>query len=95
MLWKLLSLICVWGLLAVGSGAVNGQPPVQKPAPPPAQPANPAGQQANPGGQTSTQTSTTGKTEPGPRAAPAGEYTFALIATLGILVIVCMPSRKR
>jgi hypothetical protein len=29
------------------------------------------------------------------RRPPAAEYGLAIIATLGILVIVCMPSRKR
>jgi hypothetical protein len=84
---KLILLVLTVVLLAGSARIARGQGPVGQPAgkPPVVQQPVPSAQ-PNPG-------HTTGKTEE--RRAPAAEYTLALMATLGLLVIVCMPSRKR
>jgi hypothetical protein len=85
MISKLVSLLCCVSIVTALALPVRGQ-----------QPANPAGQQPNPGATTAQQAAGAGqKPQTTERRAPAVEYTIALAATLTILVIVCMPSRKR
>ena len=92
MISKQRSLLCCVSMVTALAAPVRGQVPSQ-------QPSNPAGQQPtpqpNPGATTAQQAAGGQKAQTSERRAPAVEYTIALAATLTILVIVCMPSRKR
>jgi hypothetical protein len=84
MIRKLLRSLCALVLLAVVAMPGIAQPPQvpnQQPQQPPFQPVPAPGQP-----QSAVVTD---------RRPPAAEYAIAIVATLGILVIVCMPSRKR
>jgi len=83
MIRKWISLLCILFILGIIVLPAFGQAPV------PPQP-NPGGTAAQPQAGKPQ-----GKTAPVEHGAPAAEYFIALIGTLGILVIVCMPSRKR
>jgi hypothetical protein len=63
-------------------------------APTPGKPAAP-GQPGKAGAPGQPQQNPNRPPPPIEHSAPAAEYAIALTATLGILVIVCMPSRKR
>jgi hypothetical protein len=88
MMSKLISLLCCSAIVTALVAPVLGQP-----VNPPGKP-NPAGQaQPNPGAGVAQ--TTPAKEEKVEHRPPAAEYALAMIATLSVLIIVCMPSRKR
>jgi len=88
MIGKWTSVLCILFMLGITVLPGFGQAPV----PQPGQQPKPG---AQPGGTPQAQAGQAQKSAPIEPKTPAAEYAIALISTLGILVIVCMPSRKR